>query len=64
MFKLVQNKEFGKTLSSKRSTWSPSSRQALEQLSPYLEARGQEVEIEVEPELGRSRPTRRSSWTS
>jgi signal transduction histidine kinase len=52
MFKLVQNKDFGQTLGLESVDLAPLIRQAVDQLTPYLEARGQGVEVEVEPELG------------
>jgi signal transduction histidine kinase len=52
MFKLVQNKDFGQTLGLESVDLGPLVRQAVDQLAPYLEARGQGVEVEVEPSLG------------
>lgn len=52
MFELVQNKDFGQTLRLEPVNLEPLIAQTLEQLAPYLEARGQRAEVEVEPELG------------
>jgi signal transduction histidine kinase len=52
MFKLVQNKEFGQTLGLESVDLEPLIGQAVEQLTPYLEARSQEVRVTVEPGLG------------
>ena len=52
MLKLVENKEFGKTLNLENVNLESLVRQAVDELSPYLEARHQRVEIRIEPELG------------
>jgi two-component system, response regulator PhcR len=52
MFKLVENKEFGQTLNLETVEFEPLVREAIEELTPYLEAREQRVEVEIEPQLG------------
>ncbi len=52
MFKLVENKEFGQTLDLEPVELEPLVREAIEELTPYLEAREQRVEVEIEPQLG------------
>jgi signal transduction histidine kinase len=52
MLKLVQNKEFGQTLELEMVDLGPLIRETLEALAPYLEARKQDVVVEVEPGLG------------
>ena len=52
MFKLVENKEFGQTLNLETVALEPLVHEAIEELTPYLEAREQRVEVEIEPQLG------------
>jgi signal transduction histidine kinase len=52
MFKLVESKEFGQTLNLETFEFEPLLREAIDELTPYLEARGQRVEIEIEPQFG------------
>jgi signal transduction histidine kinase len=52
MFKLVENKEFGQTLDLEPVELEPLVREAIEELTPYLEAREQRVEVEIEPQFG------------
>src|SRR5271157_1436938 len=52
MFKLVENKEFGQTLNLEPVELEPLVREAIEELTPYLEAREQRVEVEIEPQFG------------
>ncbi len=52
MFKLVENKEFGQTLDLEPVELEPLVREAIAELTPYLEAREQRVEVEIEPQFG------------
>ncbi len=52
MFKLVENKDFGQTLNLETLNLEPLLREAIEELTPYLEARGQSMELEIDPLLG------------
>ena len=52
MFKLVENKEFGQTLDLETVELEPLLREAIDELTPYLEARKQRVEVEIEPQFG------------
>src|SRR5271166_3157544 len=52
MFKLVENKEFGQTLNLETVDLEPLVREAVDELTPYLEAREQRVEVEIEPQFG------------
>ncbi len=52
MFKLVENKEFGQTLNLETVEIEPLVREAIDELTPYLEARGQCIDVEIEPQLG------------
>jgi len=52
MFKLVENKEFGQTLNLETVDLEPLLREAIDELTPYLETREQRVEVEIEPQLG------------
>jgi len=52
MFKLVENKEFGQTLDLEPVEFEPLVREAIEELTPYLEAREQRVEVEIEAQFG------------
>jgi signal transduction histidine kinase len=52
MFKLVDNKEFGRTLEFEAVELEPLFGQAIDELTPYLEARKQRVEVDIEAELG------------
>ena len=52
MFKLVENREFGQTLNLETVELEPLVREAIEELTPYLEARKQRVEVEIEPQFG------------
>jgi signal transduction histidine kinase len=52
MFKLVENKEFGQTLSLEIVELEPLLREAIEELTPYLEARKQQVQVQIEPQFG------------
>jgi signal transduction histidine kinase len=52
MFKLVENKEFGRTLNLETVELEPLVREAIEELTPYLETREQRVEVEIEPQFG------------
>jgi signal transduction histidine kinase len=52
MFKLVQNRDFGQTLALGSFELEPLIGEAVDQLAPHLEARGQHIRVEVEPALG------------
>ena len=52
MFKLVENREFGQTLNLETVELELLVREAIEELTPYLEAREQRVEVEIEPQFG------------
>ena len=52
MFKLVESREFGQTLNLETVELEPLVREATEELTPYLEARKQRVEVEIEPQFG------------
>ncbi|MGA8351459.1 MAG: ATP-binding protein, partial [Isosphaeraceae bacterium] len=52
MFKLVENREFGQTLNLETVELEPLVREVIEELTPYLEARKQRVEVEIEPQFG------------
>ena len=52
MFKLVENREFGQTLNLETVELELLVREAIEELTPYLEARKQRVEVEIEPQFG------------
>ena len=52
MFKLVENKEFGQTLNLETVELEPLLRETIDELTPYLEARQQRVELVIEPEVG------------
>ncbi len=52
MFKLVENKDFGQTLEIETVDLEPLLREAIDELTPYLEARGQCIDVEIEPQLG------------
>jgi signal transduction histidine kinase len=52
MLKLIENKQFGQTLNLAPVVIGPLVREAVRELSPYLEARKQHVQILVEPDLG------------
>jgi signal transduction histidine kinase len=52
MFKLIENKEFGRTLDLETLAVEPLLREAIDELTPYLEARKQRVEVEIDPQLG------------
>jgi len=52
MLKLVENKDFGKTLDLESVNLEPLVRQAVDEMSAYLEARRQRCEIRIEPDLG------------
>ena len=50
MFKLVQNKEFGQTLDLETVPVPSLIGDAIDEIKPYLEARQQRVELEIEPQ--------------
>ena len=50
MFKLVQNKEFGQTLDLETVQLHSLIGDAIDEINPYLEARQQRVELEIEPQ--------------
>jgi len=52
MFKLVENREFGQTLNLETVELERLVREAIEEFTPYLEARKQRVEVEIEPQFG------------
>jgi signal transduction histidine kinase len=52
MLKLVRSGDFGGSLERQSVAVEPLLRRALDELSPYLELRGQSVAVEVEPGLG------------
>ena len=52
MFKLVENREFGRTLDIETVELDPLVREAIDELTPYLEARKQRVVVEIEPHFG------------
>ena len=52
MFKLIENREFGRTLNLETVELELLVREAIEELTPYLEARKQRVEVEIEPRFG------------
>ena len=52
MFKLIENREFGRTLNLETVELELLVREAIEELTPYLEARKQRVEVEIEPQFG------------
>jgi signal transduction histidine kinase len=52
MFKLVENKEFGQTLNLETVEFEPLVREAIDELTPYLEVREQRLEVEIEPQFG------------
>ena len=51
MLKLVENKEFGRTLNLESVALEPLFQRVVDELSPYLETRGQQVVLEVETGL-------------
>ena len=52
MLKLVRNREFSQSLDAQPIELEPLVRQAIDELSPYLELRGQAVSVSIEPNLG------------
>jgi signal transduction histidine kinase len=52
MFKLVENKDFGQTLDLETVDLEPLLREAIDELTPYLDARGQCIDVEIGPQLG------------
>ena len=52
MLKLVRNREFSQSLETQPIELGPLVRQAIDELSPYLELRGQAVAVSIEPNLG------------
>ncbi len=52
MFKLIENKDFGQTLELETVDIEPLVRAAIDELTPYLEARGQGIDLAIEPQLG------------
>jgi signal transduction histidine kinase len=52
MLKLIENKQFGQMLNLSPLAMEPLIQEAVRELSPYLEARKQNVEVWAEPELG------------
>ena len=52
MLKLVRSGEFGRALERQSVAIEPMLRQAVDELVPYLELRGQSVAVEVDPGLG------------
>ncbi len=52
MLKLVRNREFSQSLDTQPIELGPLVRQAIDELSPYLELRSQAVSVSIEPDLG------------
>ena len=52
MLKLVRNREFSQSLDTQPIELEPLVRQAIDELAPYLELRGQAVSVSIEPDLG------------
>ena len=52
MLKLVRNREFSRSVDAIPIEFEPIVRQAITDLSPYLERRGQEVSVFIEPDIG------------
>jgi signal transduction histidine kinase len=52
MLKLVRNREFSQALDTEVLELEPLVRRAIDELSPYLELRGQAVSVSIEPDLG------------
>jgi signal transduction histidine kinase len=52
MLKLVRNREFSQSVDAIPIELEPIVRQAITDLSPYLERRGQAVSVSIEPDLG------------
>jgi signal transduction histidine kinase len=52
MLKLVRNREFGQSVDARPTEVEPLVRQAIEDLAPYLDLRGQAVAVSIEPDLG------------
>ncbi len=52
MLKLVRNREFSQSLETQSVELEPLVRQAIDELSPYLELRSQAVSVSIEPDLG------------
>ena len=52
MLKLVRNREFSQAVDAESIDLEPLVRQAIDDLAPYLELRGQAVSVSVEPNLG------------
>ncbi len=52
MLKLVRNREFSQSVDAKSIEFEPIVRQAIADLSPYLERRGQAVSVSIEPDIG------------
>jgi signal transduction histidine kinase len=52
MLKLVRNREFSQSLDTQPIELGPLVRQAIDEISPYLELRSQAVSVSIEPDLG------------
>jgi signal transduction histidine kinase len=52
MLKLVRNREFSQAIDAQSIELEPLVRQAIDDLAPYLELRGQAVSVSIEPDLG------------
>jgi signal transduction histidine kinase len=52
MLKLVRNREFSQSLDRRLVELGPLVRQAIAEMSPYLELRRQTITVELDPELG------------
>lgn len=52
MLKLVRNREFSQSIDAQPIELEPVVRQAIADLSPYLERRGQAVSVSIEPDIG------------
>ena len=63
MLKLVRNREFSQSVDAEPIEFEPIVRQAIADLSPYLERRGQAVSVSIEPDIGPLKPTRPRFWT-
>jgi signal transduction histidine kinase len=52
MLKLVRNREFSQSVDAQSIELEPLVRQAIDDLAPYLDLRGQAVAVSIEPDLG------------
>jgi signal transduction histidine kinase len=52
MLKLVRNREFSQSIDAQPIELEPLVRQAISDLAPYLEKRGQAVSVSIEPDIG------------